>query len=62
MVDPFEWLTALPLLVLIGIQIVDPAGAALLLGTLSGWLVLATVVILQAAGMLMIRRILAIDL
>jgi len=55
-------MTALPLLVLIGIQIVDPAGAALLLGTLSGWLVLATVVILQAAGMLMIRRILAIDL
>jgi tight adherence protein B len=55
-------MTALPLLVLIGIQIVDPGGAALLLGTLSGWLVLAAVVILQAAGMLMIRRILAIDL
>jgi len=33
-----------------------------LLGTMSGWLVLITVMVLQLAGLLMIRRILAIDL
>jgi Flp pilus assembly protein TadB len=46
----------------LGIQAVDPEGAALLLGTMSGWLVLITVMVLQLAGLLMIRRILAIDL
>jgi tight adherence protein B len=55
-------MTALPLAVLLGIQAVDPEGAALLLGTMSGWLVLITVMVLQLAGLLMIRRILAIDL
>lgn len=55
-------MTALPLAVLLGIQAVDPDGAALLLGTASGWLVLIIVMVLQLAGLLMIRRILAIDL
>ena len=55
-------MTALPLAVLLGIQAVDPEGAWLLLGTTSGWLVLITVMVLQLAGLLMIRRILAIDL
>jgi tight adherence protein B len=55
-------MTSLPFAVLLGIQAVDPEGAALLLGTMSGWLVLITVMVLQLAGLLMIRRILAIDL
>jgi tight adherence protein B len=54
-------MTALPMIVLCGIEVVDPAGADLLLRTPAGWLVLTVVVLLQVAGFLMIRRLLAID-
>ncbi len=54
-------MAALPLLLALVLDYLDPDAMALLWHTPMGWAVMAVVLLLETGGMLLIRRIVAID-
>lgn len=58
-----SWIMAgLPLAMIVALHRLEPEAMALLWTTVPGWIVLAVILVLEAVGVMLIQRIMAIDL